>query len=88
MHILQAIRTRYHGPTNYRSARIIATSSDGRRYTATGQEIDFENDGDAHRNAARLLIKKNGWEHLAEGFISGRFGDACYHVFGGGGNGR
>ena len=56
----QAICTKYHGPTDRRGSRIIATTASGVRATVPyDQELDtFE----AHRKGALELQKKLGWK--------------------------
>ena len=59
---MQAIETRYHGPTNYKGARVSARSQGGR-------VIVHYDDGDggsrgresAHARAAKALCSKLGW---------------------------
>ena len=76
---MQAIRTVYHGPTNYRGARITATCSSGYRATINyPHELDTE---DAHRKAAVALMEKMEWNHLMDNFASGCFKGDFYHVF-------
>jgi len=78
MSAFQAIRTQYHGPTNYRGARIIATSSGGDRVTISyPYELNSE---DGHRKAAQALIDKLSWGHCGK-FASGCFRGDYYHVF-------
>ena len=75
---MQAIRTVYHGPTDYRGSRIIATSSDGRRLTLPyDHALDID---ELHTLAATKLIEKNGWGHVGD-FVSGCFKNDYYHVF-------
>lgn len=56
---MKAIETRYHGPTDHRGARIIASDSDGNRVTIG---YPHELSGEAvHRKAAEALRDKMGW---------------------------
>ena len=52
-----AIRTRYYGPTNYRGARIIATSDDGQRLTFK-LGCHPGNAQEQHRDAAQAWLDK------------------------------
>jgi len=55
----QAIITKYHGPTNFRGARVSATSASGMRISIPW---DYEGDTeDVHRRAAEALAKKMKW---------------------------
>ncbi len=54
-----AIETKYLGPTNYRGARIVATTANGQRHTVSySYELSGE---DVHRVAAEELARKMGW---------------------------
>lgn len=55
---MQAIRTRYHGPTNVKGSRISATCERGRIYVGYDHALNlFEN----HATAAALLVEQMGW---------------------------
>ncbi len=55
---MQAIHTKYHGPTNRRNARIVASYAGGRLTVPW----DFEKDIEAnHRAAAFALAKQLEW---------------------------
>jgi len=57
---MQAIQTKYHGPTNTKGSRISATCADGRRvYISYPHEIG--GDMERHEVAARALCEKLGW---------------------------
>lgn len=56
---MQAILTKYHGPTNFRGSRITARSASGLSVSVPYQdELDTEA---AHRVAAVALCAKLGW---------------------------
>lgn len=56
---MQAIETRYCGPTDYKGSRIIATSADGMRHVIPyPHEL---NSTDGHRKAATELCELMGW---------------------------
>ena len=55
---MTAIITKYHGPTNTRGSRIIATAN-GHRVSIS---YPYELSGiECHRAAAEALVKKMGW---------------------------
>ena len=56
---MQAIVTRYHGPTNTRGSRISATAANGERIYLPYD--DSLNSDDMHRKAAYALRDKMGW---------------------------
>lgn len=57
--MLQAIETRYCGPTGLKGSRIIATSADGHRHVLP---YPHELSGEAvHRKAATELAEVMGW---------------------------
>jgi hypothetical protein len=64
---MQAITTRYAGPTVRQGSRIIATAGKGQHYprliVAYDQALD---PGDNHRAAAHALADRFGW--LADGY--------------------
>jgi hypothetical protein len=55
---MQAIETRYLGPTNFRGARVKALCEAGRVVVAWDDGLDVAGNHDV---AARVLIKKLGW---------------------------
>jgi hypothetical protein len=60
---MQAIETRFIGPTDYRGARIKATAGGGATLT-----IAYDYEGNEHRKAAEALRDKLGWTgELIEG---------------------
>ena len=78
---MQAIRTRYFGPTNTRGACIIATCSAKRKHLPYRHELNVE---DNHKQAARELIASLGWDkdhREYQGFATGQLSDGSYaHV--------
>lgn len=63
--VFQAIRTTYHGPTNYRGARITAVCDAGKVTIPYPYELNSEQ---GHRKAAEALMAKLGWnEPLTQG---------------------
>jgi hypothetical protein len=73
---MQAIQTRYFGPTNTKGARIKAWAAAGSitisyPYELSGQAV--------HRKAAEALVKKLGWDELAN-LLGGCLpnGDYCF----------
>lgn len=62
---MQAICTKYVGPTNSRGARIIAESGSGQRVAIS---YPYELSGEAvHKAAAVALMKKLGWKYRIVG---------------------
>ena len=55
---MQAIQTKYHGPTNTRGTRISAKCSAGRISLPWDHSLNFEEN---HRKAAEALIVKLHW---------------------------
>lgn len=56
---MKAIETKYHGPTNRRGSRIVASDGDGNRATIS---YPYQLSGEAvHRAAAVELCRKMGW---------------------------
>ena len=59
---MQAITTRYLGPTNYRGARVKASAGTYRESVTIPYSYgDQRMDEDAHAAAALLLARKLGW---------------------------
>src|SRR5689334_18153177 len=56
--VLQAIVTKYIGPTNFRGSRIKATAAAGSITMAYRHELNIE---DNHAEAAKLLASKFDW---------------------------
>lgn len=69
MRAMQAIRTRYLGPTDKRGSRISATAAAGRAFIDYPHELPME---ERHRAAAAELCKRYGWDasELVEGVLS------------------
>lgn len=63
---MQAIRTRYHGPTNVRGSRIIAKCEGGSFTMPYNHALSLEGNHDA---AARLLLEKLGWPNVYFGGV-------------------
>lgn len=77
---MQAIQTKYHGPTNYNGSRISATCDAGRVVVPYNHALSID---DNHRAAADTLIRKIGWnsEHRPLNWTSGSLKDGSYvHV--------
>lgn len=55
---MQAIRTKYHGPTDHRSSRVTATAEAGKVTLTWDSDFDVEAN---HRRAALALCRKFGW---------------------------
>lgn len=70
---MQAIETRYHGPTNTRRSRISARCEAGRISIPYPHELNNE---EGHDLAARTLILKLGWNdgrgHWVRGTVSAK----------------
>jgi len=80
--IMQAIRTKYMGPTNHRGSRIVAECSAGRVIVSWLYDLgDLEN----HVKAAEALRSKLGWEVATHGrLFTGTLKDGSFvHVMGG-----
>ena len=56
---MQAIQTRYFGPTNYRGSRIKATAAAGSVTISYPHELSGQA---CHRKAAQALAEKFGWK--------------------------
>ena len=66
---MQAIQTRYMGPTDTRGSRIKATSADGDSLTI-GYPHEAREGADAHSRAALALARKLEWTgNLAAGAL-------------------
>jgi hypothetical protein len=63
---MKAITVRYHGPTNYRGSRLIASDLDNNKVTV-GYRSELNHD-DNFREAAKALCSKMKWQgKLAHG---------------------
>lgn len=56
--MLQAIVTRYHGPTNHKGSRISARADAGRIMVPYDYALNVE---DNHKAAAQALVERFGW---------------------------
>lgn len=56
---LQAIMTRYVGPTNHHGPRIVARAAAGRRIVPYQEGLGLDAN---HLRAAEMLARKFGWE--------------------------
>lgn len=76
---MQAIRTRYHGPTNTRPSHISAKCEAG----LINHTYDFSLDLDGNHQAAMCALRKKlKWHSDAYPKMwSGSFGHDCYWVF-------
>lgn len=73
---MKAIKTSYHGPTNTKGSRIIASDSLGNRVTVP---VDYSLDTEAmHMEAAKMLCQKMAWQGKIQG---GWFDDDMFWVF-------
>lgn len=81
---MQAIQTKYHGPTNTRGSRITAKCAAGS--LTLGYDHSLNPDGN-HKAAAEALCRKLGWvpkpgENRYTPMTSGQLSDGSYaHVF-------
>ena len=57
---MKAIRTKYHGPTDTRGSRIVATAEGGPKPHRATVPYDHGSDN-PHRDAAVALCRKLGW---------------------------
>lgn len=72
----QAIETRYLGPTNHRSSRIVARSASGHRIICSWDDALGVDEN--HHAAAQALADKLGWRsRLATGALANSY----VHVF-------
>ena len=76
---MQAIRTKYLGPTNTRGSRISAQCEAGRICVQYDYALNIDGN---HKAACQALLKKLGWntEHYAD-MVGGVFDGAIYWVF-------
>jgi hypothetical protein len=73
---MQAIVTKYYGPTNHRGSRIKATAGNGASVTIPyPHELNIEA---AHRKAAETLLTRMGWTGR---LIAGGLSDGYVFVF-------
>ena len=69
LNILQAIETKYHGPTNTLGSRVSAKAEAGRIIL---EWDDSKNSDENHEIAARMLQQKFGWDNV---IVGGGFSD-------------
>lgn len=69
---MQAIRTRYHGPSNVKGSRFSAQCEAGRIYVPYDHALNLDEN---HAEAARQLIVKLGW---TGDYAGGCFGNDYY----------
>lgn len=76
---MQAIRTRYHGPSNTRGSYISAKCEAGSIRMPYAHELDIAGN---HEAACKMLIKKMKWDtgHYAD-MVGGEFAEDHYWVF-------
>lgn len=74
-----AIKTEYHGPTNYKGARIIAQANGHRVIISADDSLSAEN---GHKKAAYALRDKMGWKgELVGGLITKANGDTDFYAW-------
>lgn len=75
----RAIRTKYHGPTNTRGARIIGDAGD--RQSRVSLPYDHSlNPTQNHATAAMAVVEKMGWNTNHEPITGGQYdGDNAYY---------
>lgn len=61
---MQAIQTKYHGPTDRSGSRITARCDAGRIVMPYDHALDIDGN---HRKAARRLLRKLGWDKPTHG---------------------
>ena len=74
---MQAIRTRYYGPTNYTGSCIRAKCEAGSVRFSYDHSLNIY---DNHKAACSKLREKLGWSNYPE-MICGEFDGDHYHVF-------
>jgi len=77
---MQAIKTKWYGPTNTKNAKITATSQGGTKLTMTIPELEAiypsNHHEDFHIVVAKALCKKLDWPTRLH---SGTFGSDMFH---------
>ena len=73
---MQAIRTRYFGPSDVKGSRIQAKCEGGSIYVGYDHALDIE---DNHRAACRALIKKLKWDADGRATMYGGVFDRDYY---------
>jgi hypothetical protein len=74
----QAIVTKYHGPTNSRGSRVIASAQAGRKIVPWDHALNSENN---HRAAALALANHYGWLDNGEHLEAGAMPDGSGYCF-------
>ena len=75
---MQAILTKFHGPTNIRGSRISATCAGGRVIVPYPHDLSGQ---ECHEYAAKKLVNKLGWTGDHYGKLEGgqlHTGDYCF----------
>ncbi len=74
---MQAITTRYHGPTDTKGSRYSATSCGGARiYSSCDNAL---NSDENHARACGLLMRKLGWDgEMVGGGLRDGSGEMCW----------
>ena len=76
---MQAIRTKYHGPTNTKGSRISAQCEAGRICVHYDHALNIEGN---HKAACDALRAKLGWDsEYYKPMVGGSFDGAMYWVF-------
>jgi len=76
---MQAIETRYIGPTDYKGSRIVASSADGHRHVLPyPHELNCDA---AHRKAATELAEVMGWLRDGRRIVGAPYRRGWYWVF-------
>lgn len=75
--IQQAIRTKYHGPTERRGSRYTATAASGIKCTIPAP-LHLDGEERKHRSAAEALAAKLGWTGR---MVCGGLSDGYVFVF-------
>ena len=75
---MQAIQTRFYGPTNHKGARIKAECAAGSVFVSYEYGLSTDK---AHWEAAKALIVKMGWEKYEGKWICGGSIDGKGYVF-------
>lgn len=76
---MQAIVTKYLGPTDHRGSRVVAKCQAGKLTLGWDDALDSD---DNHRAAAMALVKRLGWDAPCYGtWVRGSLPDGCGDVF-------
>lgn len=76
---MQAVRTRYFGPTNSRGSRIQAKCEAKAIFVPCAQELNHDEN---HRMACKALLQQLGWRFGTHGgMVGGMFNGDYYWVF-------